>query len=303
VGKTIHSIGTAQTPTSWGFLGGQAFVGAFGDEENNGAGGGLYYVKGAQATLVPGADGPTFGVTTHRRTLYTSSVSFGPQGPVSAITRWRGWNGSAFAHHKVIWTSPKNFSNLNGLEWVRGRIYAGVGLSDNNDHGPPQTKHEYQVISVKGNGTGLKVVAKGMRQPFQFTFVGRQRFPLVSVLGQDKPNSTKAPDFLARARPGADYGFQKCNWTRVAKCENADTPFKFLPSHFSAMGLGSAGHRIYISAFGGRKKDGPGVYAMNRRGRHLKQLVKTFAPDISLGINGRWIYFGGVTGQLYRVKR
>src|SRR3954447_11925671 len=162
VGKTIHSIGTAQTPTSWGFLGRQAFVGAFGDEENNGAGGGLYYVKGAQATLVPGADGPTFGVTTHRRTLYTSSVSFGPQGPVSAITRWRGWNGSAFAHHKVIWTSPKNFSNLNGLEWVRGRIYAGVGLSDNNDHGPPQTKHEYQVISVKANGTGLKVVAKGI---------------------------------------------------------------------------------------------------------------------------------------------
>jgi hypothetical protein len=302
-GKTVQTLGAVATPTSWGFLGKQAFVGGFGDEENNGAGGGLYYLKGGAATLVPGAGQPTFGVTTHRKTLYTSSVSFGAKGPVSAITRWRGWNGTSFAHHKVIWTSPKNFSSLNGLAWVHGRIYAGVGLSDNNDHGPAQTKYEYDVISVKANGTDTKIVAKGMRQPFQFTFVGKRRYPLVSVLGQDKPDSLKAPDFLAVAKPGANYGFQKCNWTKPGKCTRYDTPFKFLPAHFSAMGLGSRGRKIYIGAFGGTKKGGPGVYETNRQGRHLKQLVKTFAPNITLGSHGGWLYFGGVTGQVYRVHR
>jgi hypothetical protein len=304
-GKTVHAIGSVNTPTSWGFLGKQAFVGAFGTESETAppAGGGLYAIKGKQAVLVPGTEQPTFGVITHRKTLYTSSVSLGPTGATSYITRWRGWNGTSFARHKVIWTSPKNFSSTNGLAWVRGRIYVGVGLSDNNDHGPPQTKYEYDVISIKPNGKRLRVVANGMRQPFQFTSVGKQRYPLVSVLGQDKPNKTKAPDFLARAQPGADYGFEKCNWTRPGKCDQYDTPFKFLPAHFSPMGLGSKGRKIYIGAFGGTKKGGPGVYETNRQGRHLKQLVKTFAPNITLGSHGGWLYFGGVTGQVYRVHR
>jgi hypothetical protein len=312
-GKKVHQLaflpaptGQSNTPTSWGFLGKQAFVGAFGVEsegEAPPADGGLYYLKNGDATLVPGSASSVFGVTTHRKTLYTASSAFGAKGIVSSITRWRGWNGSSFAHHKVIWTSPKNFSSLNGLAWVHGRIYAGVGLSDNNDHGPAQTKYEYDVISVKANGTDTKIVAKGMRQPFQFTSVGKRRYPLVSVLGQDKPNSTKAPDFLAVAKPGADYGFQKCNWTKPGKCTKYDTPFKFLPAHFSPMGLGAKGSKIYIAAFGGKGKAGPGVYEINRRGGHLKQLVQTFAPNITLGAHGGWLYFGGVTGVVYRVHR
>jgi hypothetical protein len=298
-GKKVQSLGVVPTPTSWAFAGKTTFVGAFGTESEDGktppTPGGIYTLKGGKATLVPGSAAFVMGVVAHGGKLYSSEGK-------SIVVR-SGWNGKKFAHRKTLWTGPKKFSGLNGLAWgPDNRIYAGVTLADGNDHGPAKTPYAYSVLSLKPNGKNLKVVAKGMRQPYQMTFTKGSKAPLVSVLGQDQPDGIKVPDWIVRAKPGRDFGFPKCTWAKPAKCKGHPKPFKLLPAHFSPMGIAPAGGKLYVSGFGGNKS-GPGIYSMTLKGKKLKQVVNTFAPNISLGAHNGWLYFGGVTGAVYRVKQ
>ncbi|HEY2636303.1 MAG TPA: hypothetical protein VGI54_02860, partial [Solirubrobacteraceae bacterium] len=150
-GKKVESVGTVPTPTSFAFSGNTAFVGGFGDESNPSIQGGIFVLKGGKATLVPGTAGPVFGLAAHKGKLYSTSGK--------TLNVWSWWNGTKFAHHKVLFTGPKRFSALNGVAWgPDNRLYAGVSLDDNGDHGPPKTPYEYSLLSFKPNGKDLKVV-------------------------------------------------------------------------------------------------------------------------------------------------
>lgn len=297
-GKKVQTLGVVPTPTSWAFAGRTTFVGGFGteseDQKTPPTKGGIYTIKGGKAVLVPGSKAFVMGLVAHKGKLYSSEGK-------SLVVR-SGWNGTKFAHRKKLWTGPKKFSGLNGLAWgPNNRIYAGVSLANGGDHGPAKTPYAYSVLSFKPNGKDLKVVAKGLRQPYQMTFTKGSKAPLVTVLGQDQPVNTKAPDWIVRAKQGSDFGFPKCTWEKASKCKGHPKPFKLLPTHFSPMGIATAGGKLYVSAFGGNKK-GPGIYSMTLKGKQLKQVVSTFAPNISLGAHNGWLYFGGVTNTVYRVK-
>jgi hypothetical protein len=69
------------------------------------------------------------------------------------------------------------------------------------------------------------------------------------------------------------------------------------------MGIGAIGRTVYIGAFGGTGgPNSPGVYSMTASGRKLTQVVHTPAPNIALGTRGQWVYFGDLTGRVYRIR-
>lgn len=283
------------TPTSFAFGARVVFAGDGGSQTSS-APGGVYLLRRGAATKLAGSPRSVFGLVWHRKTLYVSAGN--------KLLAWSGWTGKKFTKRRTIYTAPKKFSGFNGLAFgADGRLYAGVDTGANNDHSPPNTPYLYDILSFRPNGKGLQVFATGMRQPWQLVFPAHSSSPFVSDFGQDT-GAKNPPDFLLRVHKGDNYGFPKCSWTKMKPCKGFTKPFEFFPSHTDVGGVGIIGGRIYMSEFGFTAPlHPPLVVSMSVKGGAVKPVLTGFsAPVIGLGTHGRWLYFGEVTGQIFRVK-
>ena len=293
-GQTVTPLASGiPTPTAFAFAGATVFAGS-GPDESGKAQGGLFVVANGAATRVPNTPPVVFGLVWHKDTLYLSA---GKQ--LFALT---GWNGTQFASSKVIYNGKKSFPGFNGLAWgPDGRIYAGISLrSMAFDHKKDPSKYGNSIVSLKPNGTDLRVVARGLRQPFQLTFLKGGHHPYAGILGQD--SGKIPPDELVQARSGQDYGFPTCTHLVESKCAGFAKPFRLLPKHASPMGIGSIGSTLYLSLFGGTDGKHPEIVTISTKTKKLKPFVTGFvAPVIALGINAGTVYFGDLTGTVYSV--
>ncbi|MBV9193522.1 MAG: hypothetical protein JO168_05210 [Solirubrobacterales bacterium] len=291
-GKAVQLVASGLgTPTSFAFGAGQVFEGDAGAQSQKGQSGpgGVFVLSKGTATKLPGSPPVVFGLAWRQGTLYISAGS--------KLIAWSGWTGRDFKHKRTIYTAPKNFPAFNGLGFgADGRLYTGVDVGETNDHGPAKAPYQYDILSFTAAGKGPKVVATGIRQPWQFVFPAGSSSPFVSDLGQDK-GAHNPPDFLLRVRSGQNYGFPACNWTNPKGCKRYAKPFKLFAPHTSVMGLGIIGSRLYMSEFGPQQ-----VVSMPLSGGRVKTLVKGFvAPIVGLGTHAGWVYVGELTGQVFRV--
>jgi glucose/arabinose dehydrogenase len=308
-GATVQQVAAGlKTPTSLAFGDGVVFEGDGGNSKSGPPNGGVYVLKGGTATKLAGSPAFVGGVLFHAGTLYVSGGT--PTGPKSAtwqILAWSGWNGTKFAKQKVVYTAPKGFQGFNGLGFAGGRLYVGVdvGLLNGNDHGPATlSPYLYDILTIKPNGKGFKVFAKGIRQPWQMVFPAGSTSPLVSDLGQDKA-ATNPPDFVLRVKAGDNFGFPTCNHTAGSNCSGSATPFQMFPPHTNIMGMVIIGKTLYMTSFLSTTGKGPGgeVVSMPLSGGKLTPVVTGFvAPTVGLGGSGGYLYIGELTGQVFRVK-
>jgi glucose/arabinose dehydrogenase len=305
-GKAVQQVTAGvHTPTSFAFGGGNVFEGDGGTEGQQGPpSGGVYLLKGGQATLLPGSPAFVAGLAYRKGTLYVSGGT-----PTSAtagtfqILAWSGWNGTKFTKQKAIFTAPKGFQGFNGLAFgPDGRLYVGadVGLLNNNDHGAAKTPYVYDILSMNTSGKALKVFATGIRQPWQMAFPKGSSSPFVSDLGQDS-GAKNPPDFLLRVKKGDNYGFPHCNQVKKTACKGFAKPYKFFSPHTDVMGLAIIGKTLFMSEFGGNN---PGkVVSMPLAGGKVKTAVSGFvAPVVGLAANGSDLYIGELTGQVFKVS-
>ncbi len=292
------------TPTAFAFGAGQVFM-SDGTPPSQAPGvGGVYVIKNGKATRLTGSPLFSFGITFHKGTLYVSSPN--------ALLAWSGWNGTGFTSQKTIYTAPVLFPGFNGLGFgADGRLYAGVDVGQTNDHGPATAPDQYDVLSFTSAGKGLKVVAKGIRQPWQLAFPKGSSSPYVSDLGQDKPSNLNPPDFVLRVKPGQNYGFPTCTWKKpTAKACKGDTkPFQVFAPHDDPMGLAIVGKRLYISEFGAATP--AQVVSIPLTGGKPRVELNGFGKGrnvVALGTNGGYVYVGETAsstttlGAVYRFK-
>jgi glucose/arabinose dehydrogenase len=286
--QTVAPAGSVQSPVAFAFGAGKVFV-ASGGNEQNGSGGGVYVAGAGKATLVPNSPKIVFGLVWHKGTLYVS----GDQ----KLYAYTGWNGTRFAKRTLLFKGPKHFSGFGGLNFHHGRVYAGVAISNfKYDSRKSPQPYAQSVVTLKPDGSDIRVVAHGLREPWQMTFVKGIHDPFVSVLAQD--NLKVVPDYIIRAREGQNYGFPKCNWTKPKACKPFATPYLLLEPHASPMGIGSIGKTIYVALFGKQEVD-----RFKVGGGKPKAFLKGFvAPVTGLGIKNGWVYSGDLTGAIYRVK-
>jgi glucose/arabinose dehydrogenase len=296
------------TPTSFAFGDGTVFEGDGGSTSSKGPpNGGIYVLKDGTATKLAGSPAFVGGLAWRGSTLYVSGGNVSGTGATFQLLAWSGWNGTTFTKKKVIYTAPKKFEGFNGLGFgANGRLYVGadVGLLNNNDHGPAsKSPYVYDILSINPNGTGFKVFATGIRQPWQMVFPKGSSSPFVTDFGQDS-GAKNPPDFILRVKQGQDYGFPKCNWTKAAACKGYAKPFKMLPPHTDVGGIAMVGSELYMSEFGFAKPNVPLVVSLPASGKGTpKPLLKGFvAPVIGLATNGGYLYVGELTGQVFRVK-
>jgi len=305
-GATVQQVAAGLgTPTSFAFGGGSVFEGDGGNNQSGPPNGGVFLLKGGAGTKIPGSPQFVAGLAWHQGALYVSGGSIGSSGAKFQLLKWSGWNGTTFTSQKAIYTTPKKLDGFNGIAFgPDGRLYVGVdlGLTDNNDHGPANTPYVYDILSIRPNGRNLKVFASGIRQPWQIAFAPGSGSPFVSNLGQDK-GAKNPPDFLLRVKAGQNYGFPQCNWIVKSKCRGFAKPYKFLPPHTDPGDLGIMGGRLYMSEFGFTPVHPPLVVSMPLGGGALTPLVKGFvAPVVGLGTHAGFVYFGELTGQVFRVR-
>jgi glucose/arabinose dehydrogenase len=303
-----HPVATVasgiSTPTTFAFdPAGTVFIGAFGNERTGKGGGVLALPPGGTAALIPGIPGGIAGLVFHEGTLYVSIVSRNG----GKINAYSGWNGTAFTSSKTIFNARKTVGTVNGLAWgPNGRLYGGGGLVvDVNKKGVAKKSpfpHPYTVFSIKPDGSGFKVVSRGLRQPWQMTFVGNRPNPYVSVLSQE---AGKIPrDGIVVARPGSNYGFPKCFAGVGISCKKRYAkPLIPLPRHASPMGIQAVGNTLYVALFGGIGKSGPEVVTLPAKSgaKPTPFLTGFAAPVVALGISGGFLYAGDLTGSVYRV--
>lgn len=294
-GQTVEVVAKGvPTPTAFAFDGETVFAGS-GPANGTGAGG-LFVLSGGEAKLLSKSPKFVFGLAERAGTLY---VSTGP-----TIIALSGWNGTAFSSSKTIYKSKKKgFPGFNGLAFApNGRLYAGLALDEKYDHTKDPFPISQGVVSMTAAGKGLKVVARGLRQPFQLNFPSGSSNPYVTVLGQDEG---KAPrDQIVVAKSGSNFGFPGCVWlTEKAKaCKKFDKPKIFLPPHASPMGISSIGSTLYVALFGGTDKHPEVVTIPTSGGKATPFLTGFAAPVVGLNINQGTLYVGDLTGTVYRVK-
>jgi glucose/arabinose dehydrogenase len=288
VGRRLH------TPTAFAFGAGRTFVADAGSQDGSNAGGGVYVLVHGSPRRIAGSPPAAYGVAWRRGTLYVSAAS--------TLLAWSGWTGSRFASMTTIYTAPAGFTRFNGIGFgADGRLYAGVGLAVDNDHSPTSAPYAFDVLSFNARGSDLRVVARGLRQPWQMAFPTGSSAPFVSVLGQDFDPSNP-PDYVVRVRPGEDFGFPECNWVVAQRCSDFAKPFKLLAPHASPMGLAISGGRLYLALYGGLGH-GPEVASMRIGGGAIRPVLTGFTqPIVALGIDRHHLLVGEVSGQIFRVS-
>jgi len=279
------------TPTEFAFYKRNVFVGAYGSED--GSGGGVFRVRNGKATRVKGSPSPVAGVAWRKRKLYVSSNR--------RIVVMSRWNGHRFLRSKTIYKGPKTFNGFSGLAFgPDGRLYSGIQLNDELDQKPDTGPFARSVVSLKPNGKDLRMVAKGLRQPWQLTFVKGNPYPFVSVLADER--TPTPPDWIVNAKPGQDYGYPTCTQAEKKPCRDFAKPIALLDDHASPMGISPIGQTLYVALFGGLGQ-GPVVVSMNTAGKQIKPFLSGYvAPVLAVGTRRGYVYTGDLTGAIYRVK-
>lgn len=283
-----------QSVTAFAWDGATMFAGA-GPAYPGNAPGGLFTIDGSTVTKVPGSPSNVYGLAFHDGKLYVST------GPTMEVMS--GWNGTMFASIKTIFSPPSpHFYGFNGIAFgPDGRLYAGLGLEE-----PPydHTKDPYPlsqaVVSMTATGKDLRVIARGIRQPFQLDFPTGSRWPYVTDLGQDQGKIP--PDEIVVAKPGQNYGFPTCTWLALSKCGGFTKPKFLLPQHASPMGIASVGQTLYVALFTGIGDNGfnPEVVTIPAGGGKPTPFITGFGVQvIGLAIHRGVLYVGTVNGLVF----
>lgn len=269
---------------------GTVFVAAFGSEDGK-TPGGLFALGGGAPTQI--ARGMFLGVAWHAGTLYASSF----EGTRSTVTAYSRWDGKAFASRRAIRHTKAGITGL--AVGPDGRLYA-AGATEDCDLCKQKHPFSQSVLSMRLDGSDLRQVAKGLRQPFGLAFAKGVRQPFVTVEGQENLGKKQPPDYVVIARAGEDYGFKRCNWSKPAACVGYAKPFALLPAHSSPTGITAIGAQLYIGMFNGTR--GPAVWRLPVAGGTWKEVVSGFpAPVVGIASSGRTLYASDLTGTVYRI--
>jgi glucose/arabinose dehydrogenase len=203
-------------------------------------GDGVWYVAHAGARPVHVIRGTltALGLTWFRGKLYVASTLSRVTG---IVARYSGFDGRRFAHRRVI--IPSISIGLHALGTIapgpNGRLYLGVGAEQDRLAGGHVTSGT--VVSFKGDGSDLRIEAKGLRGPFGLAFVPGTSSLLVTEDGRDDLGVSRPPDELnlvrdvTRAAP--DFGFPDCYDQGGRACATTSRPLALLPAHAGVGGV------------------------------------------------------------------
>ena len=157
-----------------------------------------------------------------------------------------------------------------------GRLFFGNGSTC--DACRERDRRNAAVLTVRQDGSGLKVFATGLRNPYGLAFQPGTNRLYVSVNGQDHLGATEPADMVVVARRGHFYGWPRC-WPSarrlrmVGRCRGVTRPAAYLEPHSSADGIAFyAGTRFPRAYRGNLFVAEWGQYYSHRFGRRVVRI-------------------------------
>lgn len=196
-----------------------------------------------------------------------------------------------------------------------GRLYMGNGSTC--DACREKDRRSATILSLRTDGTDLRVVARGLRNPFGLAFQPETNRLYASVNGQDELGTRTQPEpaeMIVAVRPGAFYGWPRC-WpsyqrrSLAGRCRGVTPPAAYLEPHSSADGLAFWRGDLYVALWGeylstrhGRRivrvQLGPGG-----RAKRTTEFARGFSHPLALALDGDALLVADWgSGVIYRIQ-
>ncbi|HEY6961794.1 MAG TPA: hypothetical protein VI408_07905 [Gaiellaceae bacterium] len=172
-----------------------------------------------------------------------------------------------------------------------GRLYLGSGSTCDAcvEHDPRSAA----ILSFRPDGSDLRVVARGLRNPYGLVFVGRTLYATVN--GRDDLGDGEPAEMVVRVRRGASFGWPAC-WGSyalrrlVGSCAGVTPPVAYLEPHSSADGIVSWRGDLFVSEWG--------EYLHHRHGRVVVRIRRGRASVFARGFDHPLALAVGPSGDL-----
>jgi glucose/arabinose dehydrogenase len=195
------------------------------------------------------------GLTWHRGVLIVSA-----QG-----TLWRVRRGQRAA---ILRNLPFGRHQQDNVVSHRGRLYLGSGSTC--DVCRERSRLSAAVLSVLPSGGDLRVVARGLRNPYGLAVDPRTGRLYASVNERDELGENEPAETIVEVRPGRDFGWPRC-WPSsrrkrlVGRCRGVTKPVAYLQPHSAPGGLAFWNDALYVAEWG--------EYLKREHGRKLTRVV------------------------------
>src|SRR5215218_3795182 len=225
--------------------------------------------RGARPRQVVSGLFSALGLAWYRGELYVSHIvpdaTFAPR-HTGRVVAYSGFDGRRFARSRVVVDGlPVGRHRVDSIvAGPGGRLYLGIGSE--SDHEPSSAALAGTVVSFRPNGGGLRVEARGLRNPYGLAVAPGGGRLLVSEHGRDDLGLHSPPDELnlVEARGRARwYGFPACWGQGGAPCRGAVAPLARLAPHSApgavvvARRFGRWGPSAFVTRFGSSFRENP----------------------------------------------
>jgi glucose/arabinose dehydrogenase len=176
-------------------------------------------------------------------------------------------NGQLVDRRVIVRGLPFGEHQQDNIVYRAGRLYWGSGSTC--DACREKGARSAAVLSLRPDGSDLRVVAHGLRNPYGLAFQPGTGRLYVSVNGQDELGTKSDPEpaeMVVVVRPGAFYGWPRC-WPNArtlrlsGTCLGVTKPAVYLEPHASADGLAFWRGDLFVAEWG--------QYLSNRFGRRV----------------------------------
>lgn len=165
-------------------------------------------------------------------------------------TLWRVNRGQRRA---IVRNLPFGRHQQDNVVTRRGRLYFGSGSTC--DVCTETSRLSAAILSVLPNGRGLRVVARGLRNPYGLTVDPVTHRLYASVNGQDELGDREPAETVVEIRQGRDFGWPRC-WPSYrtkrlrGSCAGVTRPVAFLEPHSAAGGMAFWNGALYVAEWG-----------------------------------------------------
>jgi glucose/arabinose dehydrogenase len=187
-----------------------------------------------------------------------------------------------------------------------GRLYLGSGSTC--DACVERDRRSAAILSFRPDGSDLRVVASGLRNPYGLVFVGRSLY--VTVNGRDKLGDDEPAEMIVRIEQGADYGWPNC-WPSYAlrrligACRGMPAPVAYLDPHSSADGIASWRGDLFVAEWGEYLHKNHGRVVVRIRRGHVTTFATGFDHPLALAVgpSGDLLVADWGRGVIYAIRK
>lgn len=187
------------------------------------------------------------------------------------------WRIERGRRRAIVSRLPSGRHQQDNVVVQRGRLYVGSGSTC--DACTEKSPLSAAVLSVRPDGRDLRVVARGLRNPFGLAVDSATGRLFASVNERDDLGPNEPAETVVEIRQGRRFGWPECwpNYRRKrlgGSCRGVTRPLAYLEPHSSADGLAVYRGDSFGDAYQGNLFVAEwGQYASRRRGRKVSRVV------------------------------